>query len=214
MTRIHLPKLTLSALAGATSVIALSTPAYAQCVVGATSVTCATTTTTDSTNAGGSPASDRHYPVDTSGAAFTGTVSSGALVDGFGLAFTNTVGGSNALNIVNDGTVQIDVGNTATQGGSAALGVNAIGATNVNYSGAGDVLNLGTSGNGLDLRTSGTGNIVANVGGDVTSAVGGNGIYALNSGTSGKVARRTSLPLSSRTPICATATNSPLSSIG
>ena len=42
----------------------------------------------------------------------------GAIVDGFGLAFTNTVGGANELLIVNDGTIQINAGNSATAGGT------------------------------------------------------------------------------------------------
>src|SRR4030095_41445 len=113
-------------------------------------VTCATTTTTDTTNAGASPASDRNYNVDTAAGAVTGTVSSGAVVDGFGLAFTNTVGGANALNVVNDGTIQVNAGNAPTTGSTdAALAISAIGATSVNYSGTGDILNLGTTGSGI-----------------------------------------------------------------
>ena len=108
-------------------------------MVGANSVTCGTTTTTDTTNAGGTPASDRNYPVDTSAGDFTGTVSAGATVDGFGLAFTNTVGGANDLIVVNNGTVQVNAGPVPTAGGLGAIGITATGATNIDYSGTGDI---------------------------------------------------------------------------
>lgn len=178
-------------LAGAALGLGLTTfaaqPAWATCTIAANAVTCATTTTTNTTNAGATPASDRNYPVNTSGGNFTGTVNTGAVVDGFGLAFTNTVGGANALNVVNDGTIQINAGNLASAGGSAALNVTAIGATAVNYSGAGNIINLGTAGHGLFVSSAGTGNLSANVGGNVTSAAGGNGIYLFNSGTAGNI---------------------------
>jgi len=176
-----------SALTASTFLIAA--PAQAACVVTATSVTCATTATTDTTNAGLTPASDRHYPVDTSASAFTGTVSAGAVVDGYGLAFTNTVGGTNALNVVNNGAVQINTGNTATQGGSAALDITAIGATPVNYSGNGTITNLSTTGSGLRIDSAGTGSLTANVGGNVTnSAANAFAILLFQNGTAGNVA--------------------------
>ncbi len=139
--------------------------AQAACTVTATTVVCGTTTTTNTTNAGATPAVDRNYPVDTSASAFTGTVSTGAIVDGFGLAFTNTVGGTNALNVVNNGTVQINAGNTATAGGGSVLQVTSVGATPVNYSGEGNIINLSTtSGHGLDFFMQGSGDLLANVG--------------------------------------------------
>jgi hypothetical protein len=167
-----------------------TSPAQAACVVGATSVTCATTTTTDTTNAGGTPASDRNYPVDTSAGNFTGTISTGAVVDGFGLAFTNTVGGANTLNVVNDGSVTVSAGNAPAAGGIAALNVTAIGATNINYSGAGSIANLGSGAfaDALVLGSTGTGNITANVGGNVTAnSAGAFGIAAFHSGTAGNI---------------------------
>jgi hypothetical protein len=106
-------------------------PAQAACVTGVNSVTCGTTATSNTTFAANVPL-DRNYPVDTSIAAFTGTVSTGAVVDNYGLAFTNTIGGTNALNVVNNGTVQINAGNVASAGGGSALEVTAIGATPVN----------------------------------------------------------------------------------
>ena len=142
-------------------------------------VTCATTTTLNSTYAGVSPSDHRNYNVDTSLGDVSGIVSGGAIVDGFGLAFTNTVGGANELLIVNDGTIQVSAGNLATAGGSAALSVTALGATNVDYGGTGNVINLGTGGDGISMTTTGTGSLVANVGGNVTSAVGGTGIFVI-----------------------------------
>jgi hypothetical protein len=170
-------------------------PAQAACVVTpaaspvAGTVTCATTTTTDTTYAGVSPAIDRHYLVDTSTTAFTGTVSAGAIIDDFGLAFTNTVGGTNALNVVNNGVIQVDALLTPTQGGSAALDISAIGATPVNYSGAGDIFNLGT-GAGLRIDSTGTGNITAVVGGSVTSTT-AEAISIAHSGTAGNISLTT-----------------------
>jgi hypothetical protein len=167
--------------------------AQAACVVTATTVVCDDTTTADSTNAGGTPALDRHYPANTSAADFTGTVNTGEIVDGFGLAFTNTVGGANDLNVVNNGTIQINAGNTATAGGNDALDITAIGATNVNYSGTGDIINLGTTGSAFQVNLTGTGDLVANIGGDLRSAVGGsndtgNGLFVDQSGAGGNVA--------------------------
>ena len=175
MKNIHRIALLGSALT-ATTFLA-SAPAQAACVVGVNAVTCASTTTTNTTNAGATPASDRNYLVDTSAAAFTGTVSSGARVDGFGLAFSNTVSGTNALNIVNNGTVEINAGNIATAGGGSVLEVTATGATPVNYSGEGNVINFGTtSGHGLDFYMQGTGDLIANVGiaGGVTTTFASN----------------------------------------
>src|SRR4030095_3581565 len=148
-------------------------------------VTCATTTTTDTTNAGASPASDRNYNVDTSAGDVTGTVSAGAIVDNFGLAFTNTVGGANDLFVVNGGTVQVNALNTPAAGGSAALDISAIAATNVDYSGAGDILNLG-AGAGLSIDSTGTGNINAVIGGSVLSTT-AEAISISHNGTAGNV---------------------------
>src|SRR5688572_10379577 len=143
-------------------------------------VTCADTTTTDTTYAGVSPSVHREYEVDTSGGDVTGTVSAGATVDGFGLAFTNTVGGANDLIIVNDGTIQADGDPLA--GGNDALTVTLIGATNFNYSGTGDITHLGTTGTAFQVNMDGTGDAVIDIGGNLTSAAGagndvGNGLF-------------------------------------
>ena len=172
-------------------------PAQASCVVTpaatpvAGTVACGTTTTTDTTYAGVSPSASRNYNVDTSTTIFTGSVtSSTAIVDGFGLAFTNTVGGANALNVINDGTIQINTGNTATLTGSDdALSITAIGLTSVNYSGAGSIINNGAAvgGAGLEISSSGIGNLTAAVGGNV-STLGNDYAVRLNqNGTDGNV---------------------------
>jgi len=163
-------------------------PAQAQCVVGASTVVCGPTTTTDTTYPANSP-NDRHYEFATP---FDINASVNGAVTGHGLAFTNTILGTADFIIVNTGGVQVDAGNTATAGGTAALNVTGIGATDINYSGAGNVTNLGTGGNGLDILSTGTGNIVANVGGNTTSSTGigiagGNAIIAHNSGTAGNI---------------------------
>ena len=155
-------------------------------------MTSADTTTTDTPYTGVSPSVHRNYNVDTSTTNFTGTVTTGEIVNGRGLAFTNTVPGTFDLNVVNNGTVQIDAGTAATAGGSAALNVTAIGATDVNYSGAGSILNLGTGGNGLNVAMTGTGNFVGTVGGNVTSGPGvgdsnGNAIAIIGTGTAGNI---------------------------
>ncbi|QIK96489.1 autotransporter outer membrane beta-barrel domain-containing protein [Sphingomonas sp. HDW15A] len=180
-----------SAITGATLVVA--SPAQAACTVTpagtpvAGTVVCATTTTTDTTYAGVSPAVDRNYNVDTSTTAFTGTVSTGAIVDGYGLAFTNTVGGTNALNVVNNGSISAT---SPTAGGNGALSISSIGST-VTYSGAGSITNLG-AGNGLDVNLSGTATFTGTVGGNVTSGTGiypsGIGISVDHNGTVGNVA--------------------------
>ena len=184
-----------SAITAATFLAAA--PAQAACVVTpaatpvAGTVVCGTTTTTDTTYAGVSPSVSRNYNVDTSTGAFTGSVTpSTAIVDGYGLAFTNTVGGANALNVINDGTIQINTGNTATLTGSDdALSITAIGATSVNYSGAGSIINNGAAvgGAGLEISSSGTGDLTATVGGNV-STLGNEYAVRLNqNGTDGNV---------------------------
>ena len=175
-----------SAAISVTGFIALSSSsaALALCDVSAETVICGTTTTTDTTNAGATPAVDRNYPAATLGAAFTGTVSNGTSINGFGLAFTNTAGGANALNVINNGVVQVDSGYTPFQGGSAAISINASNATSVNYSGTGNLVNLGT-GDGLDIATTGSGSVVANVGGDVTATGPASGGIVLSSSGTG-----------------------------
>ena len=171
-------------LAGAALGVGLAvftpTQAQAQCVVtpAATPVTgtvvCDDTTTVDTTYpVNSATGTDREYLVDTSTGDVTGTVTTGSVIDGFGLAFTNTVGGANDLNVVNDGTIEISAGNTATAGGNDVLSVTTVGATNFNYSGTGDITNLGTTGTAFQVNLTGTGDAVLDIGGNLTSAVGG-----------------------------------------
>ena len=149
-------------------------------------ITCADTTTGDTTYAGVSPASDRNYNVDTSGGDVTGTISAGATVDDFGLSFTNTVGGANDIIIVNNGAVEYGAANgTPTQGVDAALGVLAIGATNIDYSGDGDIINLG-SGAGLGVQNNGTGTVIIDTAGAVTSTT-AEGIVVRDTATGGDI---------------------------
>jgi hypothetical protein len=193
-----------SAALGLGLTMVAASPAQAHCVVSpaATPVTGSvlcpdSMTSTDTTNPGATLAFDRNYNIDTSAGAVSGTVSSGAVIDGFGLAFTNTVGGVNALNVVNDGAIQVNAGNTPTAGinaiGDAALNITGIGATPINYSGTGTITNLGAGfGDGLDIYSAGTGNITASVGGNVTagsstSGAGSYGIAAWQAGTAGNV---------------------------
>ena len=178
-------------------------PAQAACTISPAAtpvtgtVTCATTTTTDTTYAGVSPASDRNYSVSTATSAFTGTVSTGATVSGFGLAFTNTVGGTNALNVVNDGAIVVTAPNIPSAGGTpAALSITAIGATPVNYSGAGSITNngLGGTSDGLRVDANGTGNVTLNVGGNIsTLSASAFNIWVNSSGTAGNIAVTTAV---------------------
>jgi hypothetical protein len=152
-------------------------------------VTCATTTTNNSTYAGVSPASDREYVVNTTAGTVTGTVSPGAVVSGFGLAFTDATGGGNTLAVVNDGTVSA---NAAGIAGTGVLDITAAGTTNISYTGAGDIIGTGTVFDGLVLDTTGTGNITAVVGGSVSTDNGaGFGIWARNTGTAGNISLTT-----------------------
>src|SRR3990170_3612040 len=92
--------------------------------------TCGTTTTTDTTGLG---PTDRNTTYASDTLPIFLDVTAGALVDGFGLAQTDVGLGTNPLTITNNGTIQVNVGNTPTQGGSAALGVSSIN-TAINYS--------------------------------------------------------------------------------
>jgi len=181
---------TVTTIVGAGALVAPQA-ASAACTVTATTVICATTTTTDTTNAGATPANDRNYLVDTSAAAFRSTVFNGNIVDGFGLAFTNTVGGTNALNVTIDGALQVNSGNVPTAGGSAAaLVINAISATPVNYFGTGTITNLGgtASNDGLHVNAAGTGAINVVVAGNVSVvAPGTSGIRISSTGTAGNI---------------------------
>jgi outer membrane autotransporter protein len=154
------------------STVGLAAPAQAQCVITAGTVTCATADTTNVSNTGTTPSSDREYVLDTTTTGATATVSAGAAITGNGLAFTAAPGGAaNDLTVTNNGSVSVIAGNTPTFGGTGALNVTGTGATNIVYTGTGSVTNLG-AGNGLAFSQTGTGNLNATIGGDVSSAAG------------------------------------------
>ena len=180
---------TVTTIIGGVALIAPQA-ASAQCAVAPGTVTCATTTTANTLNLGASPASDRHYTGDTSVAPFTATISSGAIIDGFGLAFTNTVIGSNTLNVINNGTVGVTAGNSPSQGGFAALSITSNGATPIVYSGTGSINNQSVLplGDGLFITANGSGSILATVGGNITTVGPSSyGAFAQGTGSAGSV---------------------------
>ena len=134
-------------------------------------VVCDDTTTADSTFTGTNPSLHREYEVDTSGGDVTATVNTDAVVDGNGLAFTNTVGGANTLNVINNGTIQVDAATAPTAGGTAALNITAIDGTSVDYSGDGSIANLGTGG-GLEVDVAGGGSFTGTTAGDISAVTG------------------------------------------
>ena len=165
----------------ATTVL-LASPAQATCSYAGGDFTCATTVTTNTSFVGPyvAPVNDRNYVFPSASATSNGflIVAAGANVTGYGLALSAAGPLGPIVSFFNNGSVQIDVGNTATAGGSAAVNVNGAGTVNVNYSGNGSVTNLGTGGSGLEFGLTGGGNLNATVGGNVTSAVGGSGVFA------------------------------------
>ncbi|HSI18106.1 MAG TPA: hypothetical protein VK980_10075, partial [Sphingomonas sp.] len=140
--------------------------AWAQCLVGATTVTCDNTVTTDTTFPANPPV-DRNYqgllPVP-----IVVTVDPGTTVSGNGLAATNT--GAGGITVANGGTISVDAGNTPTAGGTAALSLSAAGGPIV-YTG-GNIINNG-NGNAFDARqTAGIGSVNIIVTGNVVAATG------------------------------------------
>jgi outer membrane autotransporter protein len=97
------------------------------------------------------------------------TVTAGSVVDGFGLA----IGADQAdpFTFTNNGTIQVNAGNTPTLAGPNALriGITALDAT---YLGTGDIINLGT-GNGLQVDfLGGDGTFTGTLGGSVRADAG------------------------------------------
>jgi hypothetical protein len=162
-------RLTLRSTVAAAAFVGLGvfapSEAWAQCVVGATTVTCADTSTTDTTFPANPPV-DRNYqgilptPIVV-------TVNSGATISGNGLAFTNN--GTGGITVNNGGTISVDAGNTPTAGGTAALSLTALGGPIV-YTG-GDIVNNG-NGNALDARQSGGVGSVSITAGNIFAAAG------------------------------------------
>ncbi|MCZ8546791.1 autotransporter outer membrane beta-barrel domain-containing protein, partial [Mesorhizobium qingshengii] len=140
--------------------------AWAACTVGAVTVQCDNTSTTDTTFPANAP-DDRNYqgllPVP-----ITVTVDPGTTVNGNGLAVSNT--GNGGVTITNNGAIAVDVGNTPTAGGTAALSVSAAGGAII-YTG-GSITNNG-AGNAFDVtQTGGVGSVNLNVTGNVSAATG------------------------------------------
>jgi hypothetical protein len=166
-------RLTLRSTVAAAAFVGLGvfapSEAWAQCVVGGVTVTCADTSTTDTTFPANPPV-DRAYQ----GAIATPiilNVNSGATVSGNGLAVTNSAGGG--ITVANGGTISVDAGNTPTAGGTAALSLTAAGGPIV-YTG-GDIINNG-NGNALDARqTGGVGSVNITAGAIFSAA--GEGVF-------------------------------------
>ena len=143
--------------------------AQAACVVSANAYTCpvGTTTTTDTT---GTAATDRNGPYTTAIIPIFMDIPAGATVNGLGAALSETGTGAQDLTITNNGAVIVNAG-TPTAGGDAAFSINFNGATDVLYSGAGTVSNLGT-GDGLEFTNAGTGSLTVNTTGAISAANG------------------------------------------
>ena len=182
----------LAGTAVACALLGLSAPAQAECVRTGNNVACGTTVTIDAVNTGPSPSNDRSYVFDVTTAPATITVGQGHTVSGFGLAAdTMLSSGTNSIGVVNNGTIQIDAGNDPVFGGDAALQINGAGASNLSYSGSGNVINNGggSFADALVLSTVGSGSVTANVGGNVSARAGGGfGVAGLSYGVGGNVA--------------------------
>ncbi|WP_246674473.1 autotransporter outer membrane beta-barrel domain-containing protein [Mesorhizobium sp. B2-2-2] len=140
--------------------------AWADCLVGAVTVQCDTTSTTNTTSPANAP-NDRAYqgllgvPLDV-------TVDAGTTISGNGLAVSNL--GPGGVTVTNNGTISVDAGNAPTAGGTAALSVFGAGGT-ITYTG-GSITNNGT-GNAFDVtQTGGVGLIDINASGNIFSAAG------------------------------------------
>jgi|GEM_PF-1038663 len=162
-------RLTLRSTVAAAAFVGLGvfapSEAWAQCVVGAVTVTCADTSTTDTTFPTNPPV-DRNYQ-GVLPTPIVVTVNSGATISGNGLAFTNN--GTGGITVTNNGTIGVDAGNTPTAGGTAALSLTALGGPIV-YTG-GDIVNNG-NGNALDARQNGGIGSVSITAGNIFAATG------------------------------------------
>jgi hypothetical protein len=162
-------RLTLRSTVAAAAFVGLGvfapSEAWAQCAVGAVTVTCADTSTTDTTFPANPPV-DRNYQ-GVLPTPIVVTVNSGATISGNGLAFTNN--GTGGITVTNNGTIGVDAGNTPTAGGTAALSLTALGGPIV-YTG-GDIVNNG-NGNALDAKQSGGVGSVSITAGNIFAAAG------------------------------------------
>ena len=151
----------------------------AACTVVGDTVTCGTTTTVDTTyptNSG--TGTDRHYQSLVAVPVF-GDILGGATVDGFGFAISGN--GGAAVTVTNDGTVQLNVGNTATAGGGAALQINGAGGL-ATYTGSGSIINNG-AGAALGIGNVGAGGVTVTSNGTITAASGSGVDISVDSGT-------------------------------
>lgn len=147
------------------STMLLATEAWAGCTVGALVVQCNDTSTTNTTSPT-TPPRDRNYQ-GTSASQLQLAIDPGSTVSGYGLAITNS--GSGGVAVTNGGTISVDVGNTPTAGGTAALTVNAAGGP-ISYTG-GSITNNGL-GNAFDVTQNGGGSTSISVSGAITAASG------------------------------------------
>lgn len=170
--------------------------ASAACIISTNpnSVACGTqtsTTDTQNSNATNPTSVDRYQVFDTAGNVVV-NVSNGPPtavygIVGNGLAI-ETKFPTGAINVTNDSTIQVNTGNTPTAGGNAAALSLATAGGGIVYSGAGSVVNNGTT-SGADailaiVGGSGLGNIdITTNGGILTN--GGVGILARNNGAGG-----------------------------
>ena len=166
-------------------------PALAACTYAGGTYTCTgTTTTTDTVFVFPGPGTDRTITFPAGPASNASIdVDPGAIVNGFGLAITTPGVLGPDLHVINDGTIQVNAGNTPTTGGSsAALSIVSAG-TSLTYAGTGDIINLGT-GDGLFASTGDDGSITVNLGGSVSSVT-GDAVDLEVSGTSGNISLTT-----------------------
>ena len=169
----------LSSIGVAAAAMSLLAPAqaFAGCAVGAVTVDCGATSTTDTTFPANAP-NDRNYQGNLPTAVIV-TVDPLAAVGGNGLAISNA--GVGGVTVTNNGSISVNTGNTPTAGGTAALSVSAAGGA-ITYTG-GNITNNG-SGNAFDaVQTGGVGSLDINVGGSIFSAT-GEGITARDVATS------------------------------
>ncbi|WP_090700023.1 MULTISPECIES: autotransporter domain-containing protein [unclassified Beijerinckia] len=166
-------------VAFAGSAFLFSPDAEAACVVGATTVQCDTTSTTD-TSFPTAPPNDRNY-VGNLAVPVQLTIDPGAAVSGFGLAISNVANGG--VTVTNGGTISVDAGNTPTAGGTAALSVTATGGPIIYTGGA--IINNGV-GNAFDVSQNGAGTTNINITGNVI-AVAGEGIVVRDTAAGGNI---------------------------
>jgi outer membrane autotransporter protein len=165
-------RLLAGTVVGAGVALLLPQQAMAACSYSGGTYTCATTTTTDTVYVIGTlgPVFDRTitFPANPAGTNVNLVVTSGAVVDGYGLALTTVGTDGPFLHVTNNGSITVNAGNTPTTGGSpAALSIVSNG-TNIDYVGSGSVRNLGT-GQGIYAATAEDSTINLNIGGAVSS---------------------------------------------